>query len=150
MDQLKDHYARLGLVPSADISVVEATYTILTTKLRSEGAPEADRRLQELKIAYEAIVHGAGGANRVGADWLYALEFYPDLQQIHERLERISEGLAAEYRLGLWPPVMWDHGMNSHGRSKSNIFNGALATAPHLSHLPERLSQLENTMPQTN
>lgn len=100
MDQTTDHYARMGLLPSAEIAVVEAAYMILTARLRSEGIPEADRRLQELKIAYETILHRAGGS-RVEADWIYALEFYPDLRQIHERLECISEQLAMEYKLGL-------------------------------------------------
>jgi hypothetical protein len=99
MNSLEEYYAQLGLLPSADKSVVEAAYRTLTGTLRSNGVAETDRRFKKLKAAYEAISNVSGEpTNPFGADWLYALEYFPDLRHINERFERISHELAATYR----------------------------------------------------
>lgn len=107
MKPLHEHYAVLGLLPSAEVAVLEAAYEALSRRYQSEdsegGSTESRRKLRQLDEAYQAIHQSLGFSNNANGpsrdrDWAFATEYYPDLLQTILHLERISHQLALEYR----------------------------------------------------
>jgi hypothetical protein len=105
MKALPEYYAVLGLLPSADAVVVEFAYYALVRKYEDEKygkSVEANEKLQQLNEAYQSISETAQQEpSETKTDFAFAVEYYPDLSQIVEGLQRISPQLASEYWLRL-------------------------------------------------
>ncbi len=131
---MKDYYAVLGVVPSAEDVVIRAAYKALALRYhpdRNPGSSEAAAKMAELNEAYnilsdpvkrkdydkargekegdfgdwvheeEAEGQAANSYDPLEKDWALAVDFYPDLVEINNRLSKISNILAFSYRAGL-------------------------------------------------
>jgi len=110
MKSPQEYYAILGLLPTADWSVVRSAHEALLNKYQTGMQKGETDALQELQLIEEAFQFISGfteqasedpGTLESEADWMFALEYYPDLTSILERLATFSKQLPAMYRSAL-------------------------------------------------
>lgn len=127
---MKDYYAILGVVSSAENVVIRAAYRALAQRCHPDRYSGDPARMAEINEAYsflsdaekcEAYDQSRGDKKGDFGDWVHeeeadetsytidpldkdwkiAVKFYPDLTEINERLSKISHLLAFTYRAGL-------------------------------------------------
>lgn len=127
---MKDYYAILGVVSSAEDVVIRAAYRALAQRYHPDRYSGDPARMAEINEAYnilsdaekrKAYDHSRGSKEGNFGDWVHeeeadeksytidpldkdwkiAVKFYPDLTEINERLSKISHLLAFTYRAGL-------------------------------------------------
>ncbi len=128
---MKDYYAILGVVPSAEEVVIRATWKALVQRYHPDrfhpNVAEATARIAEVNEAYNVLsdpvrrknydsqrgtkegdfgswMHEEEADQAINSidpfenDWTIAVEYYPDLVEINDRLSRISKLLAFSFR----------------------------------------------------
>lgn len=127
---MKDYYAILGVVSSAEDVVIRAAYKALTLRYHPDRYSGDPSRMVEINEAYNVLsdtekrkVYDKSRGNSQGdfgdwvheeeaddtsysfdpqeKDWALAVKYYPDLIEINNRLTKISHLLAFTYRAGL-------------------------------------------------
>lgn len=127
---MKDYYAILGVVSSAEDVVIRAAYRALAQRYHPDRYSGDPARMAEINEAYSILsdaekrkIYDQSRGDKEGdfgdwvheeeadetsytidpldKDWKIAVKFYPDLTEINERLSRISHLLAFTYRAGL-------------------------------------------------
>jgi curved DNA-binding protein CbpA len=119
-----DHYQTLGLARHAEAVVVKAAYRAMVSVYHPDRnpAPDAIDRIQRINIAhdvlsdpvsrraYDATLNGSSpppapadndGPDPLAERWKIAAGFFPEIQRIHARLERLSVHMGDEFRLQL-------------------------------------------------
>lgn len=119
-----DHYQTLGLARHAEAVVVKAAYRAMVSVYHPDRnpAPDAIDRIQRINIAhdvlsdpvsrraYDATLNGSSpppapadndGPDPLAERWKLAAGFFPEIQRIHARLERLSVHMGDEFRLQL-------------------------------------------------
>lgn len=119
-----DHYQTLGLARHAEAVVVKAAYRAMVSVYHPDRnpAPDAIDRIQRINIAhdvlsdpvsrraYDATLNGSSpppapadddGPDPLAERWKIAAGFFPEIQRIHARLERLSVHMGDEFRLHL-------------------------------------------------
>ena len=116
-----DHYAVLGLGPSAEQIVVKAAYRALAMEYHPDRVGDdegAHKRMAELNAAYEVLGDPEARseydkeyeeAQRRGeppsmptesrSNWEIAVEYFPEIQVASDELELISPNLASAFRV---------------------------------------------------
>jgi curved DNA-binding protein CbpA len=125
-DPKKDYYGILGVTSSAEMAVIKAAYKALAGIYHPDRNPsnEAVAKMQaineawdilsnkETKKQYDSVISNRKPENDAfedideneevdeyfEKDWILALNYYPDLAPINERLSIISRRLAIAYR----------------------------------------------------
>jgi len=131
---MKDYYAILGIIPSAEDVVIRAAWKALVQRYHPDrftgrDVAKVNMRMAEINEAYSVFsdpvqrkaydkLRGSKGGNfgdwmheedagqtanssNLEKDWALAVEFYPDLVEINNRLSKISQLLALSYRASL-------------------------------------------------
>lgn len=132
---MKDYYAILGIIPSAEDVVIRAAWKALVQRYHPDrftgrDVAKVNARMAEINEAYSVFsdpvqrraydkLRGSKGENfgdwmheedagqaanssdPLEKDWALAVEFYPDLVEINNRLSKISQLLALSYRASL-------------------------------------------------
>ncbi|WP_442776044.1 J domain-containing protein [Sphaerotilus montanus] len=120
-----DHYQTLGLARHAEAVVVKAAYRAMASLYHPDRNPHPDAidRIQRINIAhdvlsdpvsrraYDATLNGSSpppapaddndGPDPLAERWKIAAGFFPEIQRIHARLERLSDHMGDEFRLQL-------------------------------------------------
>lgn len=128
---MKDYYAILGVVPTAEDVVIRAAWKALAQRYHPDrftgNSAEAHARMAEINEAYNILSNSEhrkaydkqrGGKESSFGDWVHeeeadksanihephdkdwaiAVKFYPDLNNINQRLSKISNLLAFSFR----------------------------------------------------
>ncbi len=130
MADVPDHYAILGVLPSADIEIIRAAHRVLakryhpdTTTLPKE---EARRRFLQIQDAYDVLsdpskrkqydatratgpssgeydadTEEADADTELEADWQLAVEYFPEAERLAKGLRDLSPSLALAFRTTL-------------------------------------------------
>ena len=138
MADVPDHYAILGVLPSADIEIIRAAHRVLakryhpdTTTLPQE---EARRRFRQIQDAYDVLsdpskrkqynasraagpssgeydadTEEADADTELEADWQFAVEYFPEAERLAQGLRQLSPSLALAFRTTLLRSRQFDH-----------------------------------------
>ena len=128
MDVSKDYYATLGVLPSAEDYILQAAYKALCKRFHPDVYKGADahERMAAINEAYEVLGDSSKraeydrrrgettsddsdffnddfdqtkqGVDPLEQDWKVAVEYYPEVATIVQRLETISARLAFTFR----------------------------------------------------
>lgn len=130
MADVPDHYAILGVLPSADIEIIRAAHRVLakryhpdTTTLPKE---EARRRFLQIQDAYDVLsdpskrkqydasratgpssgeydadTEEADADTELEADWQLAVKYFPEAERLAKELSKLSPSLALAFRITL-------------------------------------------------
>ena len=128
MDISKDYYATLGVLPSAEDYILQAAYKALCKRFHPDVYKGADahERMAAINEAYEVLGDSSKraeydrrrgettsddsdffnddfdqtkqGVDPLEQDWKVAVEYYPEVATIVQRLETISARLAFTFR----------------------------------------------------
>jgi curved DNA-binding protein CbpA len=127
---MKDYYAILGVVSSAEDVVIRAAYRALTQRYHPDRNSGDPARMAEINEAYSVLsdeekrkAYDRSRGDKEGdfgdwvheeeadetsysfdpleKDWELAVKYYPDLIEINSRLSKISHLLSFTYRAGL-------------------------------------------------
>ena len=131
MEAIKDYYATLGVLPTAEDFVIEAAYRALSKRYHPDryGGSDAHEKMSAINEAYEVLGNAAKrkeydqerkSTNQDDSeffnsefdnlkeafavfedDWKVAVSYYPELVSISDRLAKISSRLAFSFRVFL-------------------------------------------------
>lgn len=129
MDTSKDHYAILGVLPTAEDFVIQAAYRALSKVYHPDRykGDDADQKMSEINEAYEVLGNkskreqydqqricsctddgeffndnfnaGTNSYDPFYDDWKVATEYYPELDDIADDLAHISSRLSFSFRI---------------------------------------------------
>ena len=128
MDATKDYYAVLAVLPTADQRVVQAAYRALCKQFHPDVYAGADgpEKMKSITEAYEVLGdpakrkkydeerkrqrsddsdffnedfdEEASGTSPLSEDWKTAVEYFPDLGTLFQRLKKINSRMAFQFQ----------------------------------------------------
>jgi curved DNA-binding protein CbpA len=131
MDNTKDYYATLGVLPTAEDFIIQAAYRALCKRYHPDLNKSDDNnyKMAEINEAYETLGNASKRAiydierkkrkwddseffnsdfdnntediDPLMEDWDLAVEYYPDLESLSQRLSKISSRLSFFFRVRL-------------------------------------------------
>lgn len=171
MNTAKDYYAILGVLPTAEDFVIEAAYRALSKRYHPDryGGTDAHEKMSAINEAYEVLGNATKrreydqerkSTNRDDSeffnsefdnlkeafavfeeDWKVAVNYYPELVSISDRLAKISSRLAFNFRVFLLQKKKYENAKSIADQLEkaflTDFFGSSSATHEFALHLIE-------------
>lgn len=174
MDKNKDYYAILGVLPSAEDIVIRAAYKALALRYHPDrfagDSNQAKRKMSEINEAYEILSDPRKRSSYdslrdlntkasyfdgeesdppprydpLEQDWLVALKYYPDLQELESSLSKIAWRLAYSYKAFLLSEKRFDSRKTLAEEMRRNFLELYFGKSPKLVAFAYELIQAGN------